>query len=108
LILHDLDGHIDDQMVLLDHPEFLRMPSHSQALLTRLLASGYLSVNKKIDEVKVLMSRSWDLNPLDLKTIFIMFLAYFHGGPFAPLFRYWQTIKLQKSFEPSLLDHIKE
>lgn len=108
LVLNDLDNRIEEQMALLDHPEFLRLTKHDQAMLIRLLAAGYLAVNKHLDEVKILITRSLKLNLFDLKTISILFFAHFQGGPIAPLFRYWQSMKIRKSFEPSPFDQIKE
>jgi glycosyltransferase involved in cell wall biosynthesis len=108
LILHDLDNCFEDQKVLLDHPEFQCLSGRYQSMLIRHLAAGYLVMNRKIDEVKILLSRSWRLNPFDLKTVIVAFFARFRGGPITPFFRYWQTVRMRTSSISSPFDHIKE
>lgn len=107
-LLYDLFNRVEDQKALLAHQGFLHLPKHDQARVIRLVASGYLSVNKNIEEVRLLLIKSWKLNPLDLKTLFVMFLVHFRSGPVAPLFRYWQKVKLHNSFSPSVFEHLRE
>lgn len=108
LLIYDLDNHIEEQFALLEHREFLRLPRQDRAKLIRLLASGYLAIPKRLDEVRLLLMRSLRLNPLDLKTFFLVFLAYYRGGPVAPVFHYWQAAKLRRNIQLNPFAHIKE
>lgn len=97
LILHDLENRFEDQKTLLDHPEFQRLSGRYQSMLIRHLAASYLVLNRNIDEVKILLSRSWKLYPFDPKTVIVAFFARFRGGLVAPFFRYWRAVRLRTS-----------
>jgi glycosyltransferase involved in cell wall biosynthesis len=107
-IIQNLDNDIRTQMELMDHPGFKSLPKPEQAKLIRSCASGYLAVNKCMEEVRSLLNKSWKLNPFDLKTYFVIFLAYFNVGPVEWIFNYWRKLKLRSLRMASPFDHIKE
>lgn len=107
LMIHDLDNDIKHQIELMDHLQFQTLPKYDRARLMRLCASVYLSARQNVKEVKALLGKSWKLNPFDLKTNFIIVLAYYNKGPFEWLFNLWRDLRLRNQPISSLFEQIK-
>ncbi len=107
LLIHDLDHDIKYPMELMDHLQFQTLPKYQQARLIRLCASAYLSAHQNMKEVRELLKRAWRLNPFDLKTAFVVFIAYFNKGPMKWIFNSWQSRKLRNQSISSPFYQIK-
>lgn len=106
LLFNDLDDPAE-QMELINHPHYIDLPKKYQARGIRLLASSYLADRKRLDDVRRLLRKSFFLNPLDIKTIFLFALSLLDWGPAARVFQHWRTNKQQNSSSFNPFNQIK-
>jgi glycosyltransferase involved in cell wall biosynthesis len=108
LLVSDLYNNIGGQIQIMDHLQFQRLPKYEQARLIRLCASSYLSTHQNIKEARQLLIRSWKLNPIDPKTMFVIVFAYLNKGPVEWIFHFWRNIKWRNQPLSSPFDQIKK
>lgn len=95
LLVYDLAGNINKQVELMDHMQFQSLPKREQAKLIRLCASEYLFLRQNMKEVKKILAKTWRLNPLNPKTMFLIILAYYNEGLMNWVFNAWSKRKLR-------------
>ena len=90
LLVYDLCNRLDDQMIVIRSNQFCLLPRKEQATLLRRVANCYLLKGENIVFAKGLLRTAWSLQPLNPKTVTILFLAFLSPRLAQSIISQWQ------------------
>jgi glycosyltransferase involved in cell wall biosynthesis len=103
----DLAGRFNEQMAALKHPEFQSLTNQQKSIVFRRLALDYMLDRKEIVRTRQLLMKSIRLDPLNFRSVLLVFLTFIQGDRTENLIKIWLKHKPHSPFAPSPFNKIQ-